>query len=97
MQHHEVVSRDEWLVARKELLTKEKELTRLRDQLSQERRALPWEKVEKEYVFDGPNGNETLADLFEGRSQLSFLTSCTDRTGRKAVPVVHSGPTTTTA
>ncbi|MDH3688759.1 MAG: DUF899 domain-containing protein [Gammaproteobacteria bacterium] len=70
MQHHEVVSRDEWLVARKELLTKEKELTRLRDQLSQERRALPWEKVEKEYVFDGPNGNETLADLFEGRSQL---------------------------
>ncbi len=70
MQNHEVVSRDEWLVARKELLAKEKEFTRLRDQLSQARRALPWEKVEKEYVFDDPNGKETLADLFEGRSQL---------------------------
>lgn len=70
MQHHKVVSRDEWIVARKELLAKEKEFTRSRDQLSQERRALPWEKVEKGYVFDGPNGKETLADLFEGRSQL---------------------------
>ena len=70
MQNHKVVSRDEWLVARKELLVKEKEFTRLRDQLSQERRALPWEKVEKEYVFDSPKGKETLAELFEGRSQL---------------------------
>ncbi len=70
MQDHKVVSRDEWLVARKEHLAKEKEFTRLRDQLSQERRALPWEKVEKEYVFEGPNGKETLADLFEGRGQL---------------------------
>jgi len=70
MQDHKVVSRDEWLIARKEHLAKEKEFTRLRDQLSQERRALPWEKVEKEYVFDGPNGKETLADLFEGRGQL---------------------------
>ncbi len=70
MQDHKVVSRDEWLVARKEHLAKEKEFTRLRDQLSQERRALPWEKVEKEYVFDSPNGKETLADLFEGRGQL---------------------------
>lgn len=70
MQNHEVVSRDEWLVARKELLAKEKEFTRLRDQLSQQRRALPWKKVEKGYVFDGPNGKETLTDLFEGQSQL---------------------------
>lgn len=70
MQNHKMVSREEWLVARKEHLAKEKEFTRLRDQLSQERRALPWVKVEKEYVFDGPNGKETLADLFEGRSQL---------------------------
>jgi len=70
MQDHKVVSRDEWLVARKKHLAKEKEFTQLRDQLSQERRALPWEKVEKEYVFDGPNGKETLADLFEGRGQL---------------------------
>ena len=53
---HRVVSRDEWLAARKELLRKEKEFTRLRDQLTEERRALPWVKVEKDYVFDGPEG-----------------------------------------
>src|SRR5207245_8772210 len=54
----------------KELLKKEKEFSRLRDQLSKQRRDLPWEKVEKVYVFDGPKGKETLADLFGGRSQL---------------------------
>ena len=70
MKTHKVVSREEWLAARKEHLAKEKELTQLRDQLSRERRELPWVKVEKEYAFDGPNGKETLADLFEGRSQL---------------------------
>jgi predicted dithiol-disulfide oxidoreductase (DUF899 family) len=70
MANHTVVSREEWLIARKQLLAKEKALTRLRDQLSAERRALPWVKVEKKYVFDGPNGKETLADLFAGRSQL---------------------------
>ena len=67
---HRIVSRDEWLVARKELLAKEKELTRLRDQLAAERRALPWVTVDKTYVFQGPDGTETLADLFGGRSQL---------------------------
>jgi predicted dithiol-disulfide oxidoreductase (DUF899 family) len=67
---HETVARDQWLVARKELLRKEKAFTRLRDQLSAERRALPWVKVEKSYVFDGPDGKETLADLFAGRRQL---------------------------
>lgn len=70
MQPNRIVSRDEWLAARKELLAKEKELTRLRDRLSTERRALPWVKVTKQYVFDGPTGKVTLADLFEGRSQL---------------------------
>ena len=70
MKNHKVVSRDEWLAARMEHLAKEKELTQLRDQLSQERRELPWVKVEKEYLFDGPNGQETLLELFEGRSQL---------------------------
>src|SRR6266852_8482687 len=70
MQNHKVVSREEWLVARKEHLVKEKEFTRLRDQLSQQRRELPWVKVEKEYIFAGPNGQETLAELFAGRSQL---------------------------
>jgi predicted dithiol-disulfide oxidoreductase (DUF899 family) len=67
---HQIASRDEWLAARKELLRKEKEFTRLRDQLSTERRALPWVKVEKNYVFEGPNGPETLADLFDGQNQL---------------------------
>ena len=65
-----VVPQTEWLAARKELLSKEKKFTRLRDELSRQRRELPWEKVEKQYVFDGPGGKETLADLFGGRSQL---------------------------
>ena len=70
MNQPKVVSPAEWLAARKELLKKEKEFTQLRDQLSQQRRDLPWEKVEKSYVFDGSKGKETLADLFGGRSQL---------------------------
>jgi predicted dithiol-disulfide oxidoreductase (DUF899 family) len=70
MLHNHVVSRDEWLAFRKQLLIKEKELTRLRDQINADRHALPWVKVEKPYVFDGPNGRQTLADLFDGRSQL---------------------------
>ncbi len=65
-----MVSPKEWTASRKELLKKEKEFTRLRDELSKQRRELPWEKVEKQYVFDGPNGKETLADLFGGKSQL---------------------------
>jgi predicted dithiol-disulfide oxidoreductase (DUF899 family) len=68
--HHKVVSGDQWIEARKQLLIKEKEFTRLRDQLSQERRDLPWERVEKNYSFDGPDGKETLSDLFAGKSQL---------------------------
>ena len=70
MEKHKIVSREKWLAARKEHLKNEKEFTRLRDQLSKERRQLPWVKVEKEYVFDGPNGKESFADLFEGKSQL---------------------------
>jgi predicted dithiol-disulfide oxidoreductase (DUF899 family) len=65
-----VVGHDAWLEARKELLAKEKEFTRARDELTRQRQALPWEAVEKEYVFDGPGGKETLAELFDGRSQL---------------------------
>src|SRR5437762_6459171 len=65
-----VVSREQWLVARKDLLTREKELTRLRDEVSRHRRELPWVKINKEYVFGGPDGRESLADLFDGRSQL---------------------------
>jgi predicted dithiol-disulfide oxidoreductase (DUF899 family) len=70
MQAPKIVSREEWLDARKVLLREEKEFTRLRDRLSAARRALPWVKVEKTYVFDTPDGRRTLADLFAGRSQL---------------------------
>jgi predicted dithiol-disulfide oxidoreductase (DUF899 family) len=70
IENPKIVSHEDWLVARKEFLTKEKEFTRLRDQLSRQRRELPMEEVEKEYVFEGPKGKETLANLFDGRSQL---------------------------
>ncbi|NNJ97442.1 MAG: DUF899 domain-containing protein [Gammaproteobacteria bacterium] len=70
MPEHRVVSKDEWLEARKEHLAKEKELTRLRDKLSRQRRELPWVLVDKNYLFDAPSGKESLADLFDGRSQL---------------------------
>ena len=70
MESHNVVSHDEWIAARKEFLQKEKEFTHLRDELSRQRRSLPWERVEKQYVFEGPQGKETMADLFGGRSQL---------------------------
>jgi predicted dithiol-disulfide oxidoreductase (DUF899 family) len=68
--NHTVVSREEWIEARKAYLLKEKEFTRQRDELSRQRRELPWVRVDKNYVFDGPDGKETLADLFDGRSQL---------------------------
>jgi predicted dithiol-disulfide oxidoreductase (DUF899 family) len=67
---YQVVSRDEWLDARTALLAKEKAFTKMRDQLSAEQRALPWVRVEKDYVFNGPSGKVTLAELFNGRSQL---------------------------
>ena len=70
MDQHRIVPRDQWLAARRDFLVKEKEFTRLRDELSSQRRELPWEKVEKDYVFDGPNGKESLGDLFAGKSQL---------------------------
>ena len=66
----QVVSRDDWMVARKELLAKEKELTRERDALCAERRRLPMVEIEKDYVFEGPDGRAGLLDLFEGRRQL---------------------------
>ncbi len=65
-----IVSQQEWLAARIELLAREKQLTRQRDEVDRKRRELPWVRVEKEYVFDGPNGTETLGDLFAGRTQL---------------------------
>jgi predicted dithiol-disulfide oxidoreductase (DUF899 family) len=69
--HHEIVPHRDWIAARSKLLNnREKEFTRLRDELSRERRELPWERVDKAYTFEGPNGAETLAELFDGRSQL---------------------------
>jgi predicted dithiol-disulfide oxidoreductase (DUF899 family) len=70
MEPHRIVSRNEWLAARKAHLADEKAFTKARDALSKKRRELPWVKVEKTYVFDGPNGKVTLADLFGGKSQL---------------------------
>ena len=67
---HPVVSRDQWLAQRKALLARERDLTHLRDQLAAERRALPWVRVDKDYVFDTPEGRRTLAELFAGRRQL---------------------------
>jgi len=89
-----VVGHDEWLEARKQLLAKEKEFTRARDELTRQRQALPWEPVENDYVFDGPNGNEALADLFDGRSQLIVSTSCSPRRTMSAARAARSGPTT---
>ncbi|MFT3879497.1 MAG: thioredoxin family protein [Gemmatales bacterium] len=70
LSNHKVVSREDWLQARKELLAKEKEYTRAGDELAKQRQQLPWEKVEKNYQFDGPAGKQSLSDLFAGRSQL---------------------------
>jgi len=70
MTEHHVVSRDAWLTARQTLLAKEKEFLRLRDELSGQRRALPWVRVDKCYMFDGASGPQSLGDLFAGRSQL---------------------------
>lgn len=70
MPDHKIVSREEWVAKRKQFLKKEKELTRQRDALAKERQELPWVAVDKEYVFEGPNGKENLSDLFDGKSQL---------------------------
>lgn len=67
---HQIVSREQWIAAREHLLAQEKQLTRMRDEVAAQRRALPWVKVDKPYVFDGPNGKQTLTDLFDGRPQL---------------------------
>jgi predicted dithiol-disulfide oxidoreductase (DUF899 family) len=70
LDNHRIVSKDEWLAARSALLKKEKEFTVLRDKLGQQQRDMPWASVDKEYLFVGPNGKQTLSDLFDGRTQL---------------------------
>ena len=70
MEKPKVATHEEWIKARTSFLAKEKEFTRLCDALTRERRELPWERVENNYVFDGANGKESLSDLFDGRNQL---------------------------
>ncbi|MGD0290364.1 MAG: DUF899 domain-containing protein [Candidatus Binataceae bacterium] len=86
MEKHQVVSSKDWIEARRELLIKEKEFTRLREQLSQQRRDLPWEAVDKKYVFEGPAGKQTLAELFDGRSQLIVYHFMFDPSWEKGCP-----------
>ncbi|HMA45510.1 MAG TPA: DUF899 domain-containing protein [Gemmatimonadales bacterium] len=84
MTPHAIVPPEQWLAARKALLQQEKEFTRLRDQLSRQRRELPWERVENPYLFDGPDGPISLVDLFAGKSQLvvyHFMFSPADDAG----------------
>lgn len=70
LENHRIVSKNDWLAARSALLKEEKEFTKLRDKLGRQQRDMPWLLVDKEYLFDGPNGKQTLSDLFEERSQL---------------------------
>jgi predicted dithiol-disulfide oxidoreductase (DUF899 family) len=70
LKDHKIVPENEWFESRKALLKKEKEFTIFRDQLSQQRRDLPWVAINEEYVFEGPNGKQSLSELFDGRSQL---------------------------
>jgi len=71
LERHQIVSPAEWLAARKKLLAKEKEYTHLRDALAAERQALPWVRIEENYLFDAPGGKKSLSELFDGRSQLA--------------------------
>ena len=86
LKGHPVVSREEWLKARTAFLAKEKEFSTLRDDLARRRRELPWVKVEKRYVFDGPKGQESLADLFDGRSQLAVYHFMFDPDSKQGCP-----------
>ena len=86
VKEHKVVSHKEWIAARKAFLVKEKKFTRLRDEMSRQRRELPWEKVEKKYVFDGPKGKESLTDLFDGKSQLIIYHFMFDPTWTEGCP-----------
>ena len=97
MAPNKVVSRDQWDEARKALLGKEKAFTRQRDELSAARRALPWVKIEKPYVFDGLGGKVTLADAFDGRGQLVVYHFMFGPIGRQAARAARSSPTTSTA
>lgn len=84
--HPQIVSQDQWLAERKKLLTHEKELTKYRDRINAERRRLPMVKIEKDYVFDGPNGKQSLSALFDGRRQLIVYHFMFDPAWEKGCP-----------
>jgi predicted dithiol-disulfide oxidoreductase (DUF899 family) len=94
IQNPRVVSREQWVTERVAFMAKEKEFTRLRDELSRQRRELPWEKVTKSYVFDGPRGKETLAELFEHPSQLVVYHFSSTPPGTRGARAAPSSPTT---
>ena len=98
MPQHKIVSQSEWTAERKALLAKEKEFTRARDELSAERRALPWVKVDKAYVFDTPQGKKTLAELFGEQEPAHRLPlHARPRLGSRAARAAPSSPTISTA
>jgi predicted dithiol-disulfide oxidoreductase (DUF899 family) len=93
VQSPRIVSHEEWIQERKTLLVREKEFNRLRDELSAQRRDLPWERVSKTYVFDGPRGAETLEQLFDGRSQLVVYHAMFDpKTATPKTPYTKDAP-----
>src|SRR5437870_506459 len=97
MTDHKVASREEWLAVREALLAREKEHTRMGDDLARQRRELPWVRVEKEYSFETDEGIRTLAELFDGRSQLLVYPSCSARATRRGARPAPLAPMPSTA
>jgi predicted dithiol-disulfide oxidoreductase (DUF899 family) len=93
LKNHKIVPEKEWIQSRKELLKKEKEFTILRDQLSQQRRDLPWVAVNKEYLFEGPNGKQSLSELFDRRGKLIVYHFMFDPVWRRHVCIAPFGLT----
>jgi hypothetical protein len=91
------VPEDRWLAQRKSLLAREKELTHLRDQIARERRALPWVRVDKNYVFDAPEGRARWPNCSTAAANWWCSTSCSARAGSRAARAARSWPTTPTA
>jgi predicted dithiol-disulfide oxidoreductase (DUF899 family) len=93
MSEHRIATQEEWQAEREALLEEEKELTRRGDELAEKRRGLPWVAVEKDYRFETADGTKTLAELFDGRSQLMSTTSCSGRPTRRAARSAPRSPT----
>jgi predicted dithiol-disulfide oxidoreductase (DUF899 family) len=97
MTEHTTGTREEWLAARKKLLEREQELAERNDELTKERRELPWVRVDKEYRFETDQGTRTLAELFDGRSQLLVYHFMFGSDWTAGCPAARSRPTTSTA